>query len=291
MISDFAKQKLLGFQKSEITEYHIYTKLAELQKDAHNKDVLLRIAEDEKRHYGIWKEYTDTDVKPNMRKVKWMVFLCRILGLTFVIKLMERGESGAQDSYQQQKLLEEVPRAKVIAEEENAHENKLIEMLDEELLRYTGSVVLGLNDALVELTGALAGFTLALQNTKLIALTGLITGIAASFSMAASEYLATKTENDGKHPVKASVYTGIAYVCTVTLLILPYLLLSNYFVCLGLALVAAVLIIAFFNYYITVAQGGSFKARFLEMTGLSFGVAGLTFLIGYILRHFFDLEI
>ena len=205
MISDFAREKLLGFQKSEITEHHIYQKLAALQKDAHNKEILLRIADDEKRHYGIWKEYTETDIKPDMLKVKWTVFLCRVLGLTFVTKLMERGESGAQDIYLQQKLLEEVPRAKIIAEEENAHENKLVEMLDEERLRYTGSVVLGLNDALVELTGALAGFTLALQNTKLIALTGLITGIAASFSMAASEYLSTKSEDAGKNAIKASV--------------------------------------------------------------------------------------
>lgn len=291
MISDFAKQQLLTFQKSEITEYHIYQKLAKIQKDEHNREILLRIADDEKRHYGIWKEYTDTDIQPNMLKVKWTVFLCRVLGLTFVIKLMEQGESGAQTSYQQQQLLEEVPRALAIADEENAHENKLVEMLDEERLRYTGSVVLGLNDALVELTGALAGFTLALQNTKLIALTGLITGIAASFSMAASEYLATKTENDGKHPLKASIYTGIAYVCTVALLITPYLLLQNYFLCLGLSLIVALIVIAVFNYYISVAKGGSFKARFLEMAGLSFGVAGLTFLIGYILRHFFNLEI
>lgn len=291
MISDFAKEMLLGFQRSEITEYHIYQKLAAIQKDEHNREILLRIADDEKRHYGIWKEYTDTDVQPDLLKVKRVVLLCRIFGLTFVIKLMERGESEAQGNYQQQQLLKEIPRAKTIAEEENAHENKLIDMLDEEHLRYTGSVVLGLNDALVELTGALAGFTLALQNTKLIALTGLITGIAASFSMAGSEYLATKAEDDGKHPVKASIYTGIAYVCTVALLITPYLILDNYFVCLGFALLTAVIIIALFNYYISVAKGGSFKTRFLEMTGLSFGIAGLSFIIGYILRRFFDIEI
>ena len=70
--------------------------------------------------------------------------------------------------------------------------------------RYTGSIVLGLNDALVELTGALAGLTLALQDTKLIALTGSITGIAAALSMGASEYLSTKSEDVDRSPVKAS---------------------------------------------------------------------------------------
>src|SRR5574341_282925 len=104
--------------------------------------------------------------------------------------------------------------------EEDMHEQKLLAMLDEEHLHYVGSVVLGLNDALVELTGALAGLTLALQNTELIALTGLITGIAASLSMAASEYLSTRSEETEKHPFRAAVYTGIAYIITVTLLIL-----------------------------------------------------------------------
>jgi VIT1/CCC1 family predicted Fe2+/Mn2+ transporter len=164
-------------------------------------------------------------------------------------------------------------------------------MLDEERLHYVGSVVLGLNDALVELTGALAGYTLALQNTKLIALTGLITGIAAALSMAASEYLSTRAEKTAKHPVRAAVYTGIAYILTVALLITPYLLVGNYFLDLAIALVSAVLVIAAFNYYISVAKGESFRARFLEMAGLSLAVAGFSFLIGYAIRQFLGIEI
>ena len=158
-------------------------------------------------------------------------------------------------------------------------------MLDEERLRYVGSVVLGLNDALVELTGALAGLTLAFQNTRLIALSGLITGISASVSMAASEYLSTRTEKTEKNPIRAAVYTGIAYVITVALLILPYLLLQNYLVCLAITLATAVLIIAVFNYYISVARGESFRRRFLEMAGVSLAVASLSFVVGFLIRQ------
>jgi VIT1/CCC1 family predicted Fe2+/Mn2+ transporter len=164
-------------------------------------------------------------------------------------------------------------------------------MLDEERLRYAGSVVLGLNDALVELTGALAGLTLALQNGKLIALSGLITGIAASLSMAASEYLSTRSEDTQKHPVRAAVYTGIAYILTVTLLILPYLLIQNYYLDLAIALTTAVLIIAVFNYYISVAKDEPFRKRFAEMAGLSLGVAAFSFGIGYLIRMWLGVEI
>jgi VIT1/CCC1 family predicted Fe2+/Mn2+ transporter len=143
----------------------------------------------------------------------------------------------------------------------------------------------------VELTGAMAGLTLALQDTRLIALTGSITGIAAALSMGASEYLSTKTEATLKNPVKASIYTGGAYIVTVLILILPYLLLENFYVCLGCTLVAAISIIAFFNYYISVAQDVPFKSRFLEMTGLSLGVAVLSFFVGFIIRAFLGVDV
>ena len=164
-------------------------------------------------------------------------------------------------------------------------------MLDEELLQYAGSVVLGLSDALVELTGALAGLTLAFQNTSLIALSGLITGIAAALSMAASEYLSTQSEKTTRKPARAALYTGIAYVITVTLLILPYLLIQNYYIDLALALVTAVLIIAAFNYYISVAKDEPFRKRFIEMTGLSLGVAAVSFIIGYLIRRLLGIDI
>jgi len=143
----------------------------------------------------------------------------------------------------------------------------------------------------VELTGALAGLTLALQNEKLIALSGLITGIAASLSMAASEYLSTRSEDTGKHPVRAAIYTGIAYIITVALLVLPYLLIQNYILDLIIALTTAVIIIAVFNYYISVAKGESFRERFLEMAGLSLGVALFSFIVGYFIRQWLGIDV
>jgi VIT1/CCC1 family predicted Fe2+/Mn2+ transporter len=220
----------------------------------------------------------------------WFYYLVSLLfGFTFGVKLMEQGEEAAQGNYAA--VAREIPEAAGYQEEEDKHEHQLIEMLDEERLRYAGSVVLGLNDALVELTGALAGLTLALQNVKLIALSGLITGIAASMSMAASEYLSTRSEETSKHPVRAAIYTGIAYILTVTLLVLPYLLIENYYIDLAIALTTAVIIIAIFNYYISVAKGESFRARFMEMAGLSLSVAAFSFVIGYFIRQWLGIEI
>ncbi len=289
MLSAGMKKRLLGYQRDEITEHHIYRLLARIQKSPENRKILERIAEDEKRHYDQWKSYTGEDAQVDRSKVRKYYWITRIFGLTFGTRLMERGEAGAQKEYAD--LYAEIDQAKAIAEEESDHENALLGMLDEERLRYIGSVVLGLNDALVELTGALAGLTLALQNTHLIALTGSITGIAAALSMAASEYLSTKTEGGSQQPLKAAFYTGTTYILTVVFLISPYLLLANYFVALACTLIAAVLIIAFFNFYISVAKDQPFKKRFAEMTILSLGVAGLSFLLGLVLRVVLGVEV
>ncbi len=283
------RRRILAFQRQEITEYHIYREIARTMRNPENRRILEQIADDEQRHAEDWKKYTGVESVPDRIAVAKFTLISRLLGFTFAIKLMESGEEQAQKNYEGMRAA--VPEIDDWIRDEDSHEQKLLEMLDEERLHYVGSVVLGLNDALVELTGALAGYTLALQNTRLIALTGLITGIAAALSMAASEYLSTRAEKSSKHPVRAAVYTGIAYILTVALLITPYLLFENYFLDLAIALVSAVLVIAAFNYYISVAKGESFRARFLEMAGLSLAVAGFSFLIGYLIREFLGIDV
>jgi VIT1/CCC1 family predicted Fe2+/Mn2+ transporter len=277
------------FQRTEITEHHIYKRLAKTVKDPENSKVLNQIADDELQHYEDWKKYTQRDIKPSQWNIWKYYLISRIFGFTFGVKLMENGESKAQANYAQ--LKGKIPDIEKWIHDEEVHEQKLLGMLDEERLRYAGSVVLGLNDALVELTGALAGLTLALQNVKLIALSGLITGIAASLSMAASEYLATRSEDTDKHPVRAAIYTGIAYIITVALLVLPYLLFENYILDLIITLTVGVLIIAVFNYYISVAKDEPFRKSFLEMAGLSLGVATFSFIIGYFIRQWLGVDI
>ncbi len=282
-------EALKVFQKNEITEYHIYTKLSKVIKDKNNADVLQRIGNEEKVHYEIWKKYTQIEVKPNLFRVKWFYYISKIFGITFGIKLMEHGEEDAQKAYAH--YLTDIPEAKQIMDEEDAHEHELIGLIDEERLQYVGAIVLGLNDALVELTGALAGLSLALQNTRVIAMAGLISGIAAGFSMAAAGYLSQKAEEGSKNAIKSATYTGVAYFVTLFLLIAPYLMLSNYMVCLGLTICIAIFIIFVFNYYISVAKDLNFKHRFLEMTIISLVVSAITFVVSYFVKKALGIDI
>lgn len=281
--------KITSSQKNEITEYHVYKKIAKRTKDKKNKEVLLKIAEEEKSHHDYFKSKSGRDVKPS----RWTIFkfnwIVRLLGITFGLRLMERGESNAQQTYAE--LSDKLPDIDPIISDENNHEDELLQLLREEKLDYVDSIVLGLNDALVELTGALAGLSLALQNTRLIAVVGLVTGIAAALSMGSSEYLSKKSEEQDNNPVKSSIYTGLAYLITVIILILPFLLFTNYILALCLTLSAGILIIFLFNYYIAVAKNLSFKSRFAEMAIISLSVSAVSFGIGYLIREVFGVDV
>ena len=283
------KNKLLIAQRNEITEHAVYARLAKTVKNPAHAGVLERISREELAHYGHFKNITHQDVKPDGFKVFYYAAIAGSLGLNFGLKLMEEGEDTAQDFYAQFKSV--MPNIDAIIHDEKKHEDELLALVEEDHLKYVSSVILGLNDALVELTATVAGFTLALQNTKLIGMLGLITGIAAAMSMAASEYLATKHEKEDKDPLKACLYTGISYIGVVLVLVLPYFLFTNIFLSLVLTILLAVLTIFIFTFYVSVAQGHDFKEKFVEMAALSVSIAGITFFIGMAARHVFGISV
>jgi VIT1/CCC1 family predicted Fe2+/Mn2+ transporter len=292
-LSDAEIIELKKAQKDELVGMEVYGRLAKLVQDPHNAKILKQIAEDEKRHANIFKKYTGKALKVSKLRVLFYVLVSRIFGLTFGVKLQERDKKAAQKKYT--KMLNAIPEMKEVVEAEEKHETKLINLINAKKLSYMSSVVLGLNDALVELTGALAGFTLSIQNSKIIALMGLITGISASLSLAASEYLSIKSEADpeeGKQrAAKSAVHTGIAYIFTVIALIIPYFLMVNYVASLIVTIVIAITIIFVFNFYISVANDYNFKKRFIEMAVISIGVATLSFIIGYLVKIFLGFKI
>lgn len=273
---------LMKMQRAEMTEYIVYSRLAKL--DEKNSEVLSKIAKDELNHYKKLKIITQTDVTPSWWKVIFYLLLAKLLGLTFTLKLMERNEERAQYEY------DGIGQSELLKDEEE-HEKLLLALIDEEKIEYIGSMVLGLNDALVELTGALAGLTLAIQKSKIVALSGIITGLAAALSMSASDYLSRKSEGGNKKPLRSALYTGIAYLFTVLFLVFPYLLIDRPLISLCWTIVNAVLVIFLFTFFVSVVKEQNFKKNFLEMFSISMGVAAVSFLIGLIARKFFNIEV
>lgn len=287
------RKQALRSEQDEINGYAIYAFMAKKQAKRHpqNARILSQMSADEHKHYAMWASMTG---KPKKAHVFFLKFLTVVMGFTFVVKSMQKGERLGQKNYEE--LQKEVPEAASMLLDERAHEKDIYAMLDEERLHYVGAMVLGLNDALVELTGAITGVTFSLRDPRLIALTGIITGVAATLSMMASNYLAESAEGH-KDALKSSCYTGAAYLVTVALLVLPYILFipntSEYSYLWAFCIMIAIVIaeIAFFNFYISVAQEKPFWKHFLLMASISLGVAAISYGIGLLAKLFLGVDI
>ena len=287
-----SKELMKLVKKAQIDEEQgtiLYAFMAKREKNEENKKLLEQMSKDEANHAVVWKKYTNKNLKPSKLSIIWFKILTVVMGFTFVVKTMQKKESLAQVGYE--KMKQELPEAAKMLDDERRHEKELYNMLDEERLHYIGAMVLGLNDALVELTGAIAGVTFALANTRLVALTGIITGVSATFSMAASNYLAERADNNPK-ALKSSIYTGMAYLVTVALLVLPYLLfpIHMYAAAFAVMIVTVILIIMFFNYYISVAKEEPFLKNFATMAVISLSVAVISYIIGVLAKNLLGID-
>ncbi len=288
-LSPETRKQLLIAQRSEITEHYLYLRLAKAVKNTANAEVLRKIGNDELLHYNTWKLYTGRDVAPSNWHIRKFYWISRLFGITFGVKLMEKGEEKAQVNYQG--ISKEIPEAIQIEKDENMHEMQLISLIKEDKLEYIGSIVLGLNDALVEILGTLAGLTFALQNTKLVALAGIIAGIAGALSMSSSEYLSNRSEGKDEGALKSAIFTGIAYLVAVIFLVAPFLIFVSPFLGLAIAVVDSILIVLIYSYYISVANDQPFKKRFFEMVILSTVVGLISFGLGYLVRVMFGIDV
>jgi vacuolar iron transporter family protein len=289
MMQPHVRQQVLRAQRNEVTEYYIYKRLSRSVRNKENSAILSAIADDELRHYKIWTGYTGREIEPNRWSATKFYWIARLFGLTFGLKLMENGEEKAQINYNE--ISKDIPEAIKIEQDENEHEKKLLGMIDEKHLRYIGSIVLGLNDALVEILGTLAGLTFALQNNTLVALVGIIAGIAGALSMSSSEYLSNKSEGKDEGAISSAIFTGVAYIIAVVFLVVPYLIFKSPWLSLITAVADSVFVVFIYSYYISVANDQPFRKRFTEMVLLSTVVGLISFGLGYLVKKMFGIDV
>lgn len=156
---------------------------------------------------------------------------------------------------------------------------------------YISAIILGLNDALIELTGALAGFTMVLPDNRTIVLAGLTTGVAATLSMAASEYLSQEADKGPQHPLLAAAVTGGAYLITVAILLMPFIVFKQPLLSLAVCILCAVLQIFVFTFFESFLRRQSFKKLCIKMLCISMSVAFLSFCLSWGADYYWGIEI
>ena len=152
-------------------------------------------------------------------------------------------------------------------------------MVRKDKFNSAGAIVLGMHDALVSLTGLIAGLAVAMADRYVIILTAVIASVTASLSMGASNYLAVRTDG-GRRAFISALYTGVAYMATCAVLIVPFFVFENRAVEMVLMFTIAVAEIFGFNYYLGCVNHRPYMRKFLEMLGVCAGVSVIAFLIG-----------
>ena len=276
--------------RDEYADYAVYKKLSEsrLEKNKVFKRTLARLAKMEYKHYVFWSKYCpERKVGASTLKVNLIVFLRFMLGVTFAVKYLERGEAKVIKKYKG--MANRIPSKdmrdfrEMIADEEE-HEKDFYERFDEPHIKYISFIVLGLADALVEIAGIHAGSLGIYNSTELAGLAGIVAGAAASIAMASAAYAQAKAGFEGSAAISA-VYTGISYFVTAVILATPYFLTKVMLNALFSSLALAVLLIAFISFYGSVISGGVFRKDFIEVTGIMFGATIALYILGFAIRH------
>lgn len=282
-------KKLLKYQKNEITEHLAYLNLAKMSKGK-NAVILKKIAGDELCHYNQFRKYTGKDVRPDKVKVFFYSFVTIVLGLTFTMKMMENGEEAAEENYEA--IEDQYPEiGKIIVDEVN-HEKLLLAEIEEEHLHYLGSIALALNNSAQEFTGIAVGLTFALQNAKATGSTTLVSGLAATLAMMASEYLSQKTETHGGvkgSPLKAALYAGGIYLYMVMLIVTPYFIFQNHINAMLVTISAVFIVMVMFSFFMSVVKDLKFGKILLEGLAITVMVVIASYGIGMLASKYLGL--
>ena len=282
------------YLKLEYFAYIIFKAMAEREKDASRRKVLEQLQEKEYEHYEFWRGYTKITEVPQVSSfgVHIRVIIAAILGLTFTLKLLERFESDVVEGYQQ--LVDTIDKKykaglEAILKDEMEHESFFLSQIGEGRLRYMSFIVLGLADAIVEISGVHAGFLGVTSSTLIAGVAGLVVGFAAAISMASAAYLQSKQET-GKPSVPAAVSTGVAYIIAVVLLALPYFITDNMPYAFGSSIVIAIFLVAGFTFYGAVINDTKFSRDFFQAVALTIGTAIATYFFGLLVGQYFGIQ-
>jgi vacuolar iron transporter family protein len=171
-----------------------YRQLAE-RRTGEEHDILLRLAEAEKRHESHWLELLGDDVGPPRRsglRTRLLVLLATHFGGLFVLALMQRAEGRSP--------YESDPHATdQMAADERIHGEVLRGLAARGRERLSGTfraAVFGANDGLVSNLALVLGIGATGVGVRTILFTGLAGLLAGALSMGAGEYVSVRSQRE-----------------------------------------------------------------------------------------------
>lgn len=284
------KNTLISMCREEYKAYKVYASLSKNPFIPEKTRTLLSsMSLHEERHYEFWRGVIGECAQGHTRLATYFYgLLLWLFGVTVVLKLLEKKESKAKTGYDALKRAGLAGLEQIIRDEE-IHEKLLIENINDERVKYLGSIALGVTDALIELTGILVGSLGVLGSSTLAGLVGLVAGFSASVSMGAASYTQARSSGFG-NPAKSAIYTMISYLIVTTLLVLPYLFVTAPLAVLFTTIATSIVALAYLSFYSSVLRGSSYLRELVENMIIVLGVALALHLFGRLIRLLLNYE-
>ena len=203
----------MKFYDNEVNDAAIYTTLMKMEKNPDFRKKLEDISRMERDHAGFWRSFLEKrGVSPKIKRrgvfMGVVKLLKRIFGSVFIAPLFELGESTAVSTYtaflESSNLTEEEQsQLRRIILDELEHEK--IFSRSKRLLKVENfrDFILGMNDGLVEILGAVAGLSAVyMHNPLMVAASGLIIGVAGALSMGIGAFTSVRSQRQVNEGVK-----------------------------------------------------------------------------------------
>ena len=212
MQSSMMVEMIKDFYQDEINDHLTYQELVGKSAKSPFYADMIRIAGMERGHADFWKAMllAHNAPLPTVRINRTRLFVLRLLRLfinpVLLVSLLELGETSAVKRYMHffkyADLDEsEKQRLRAIILDEIEHETYFKETAKALGVGNLRDIVLGMNDGLVEILGAVAGLSAVYPGDPLIvAVSGLIVGIAGALSMGIGAFISVRSQrqvNDG----------------------------------------------------------------------------------------------
>src|SRR5664280_1980469 len=196
--------KAMSFYTDERSASRLYAYLAGSEKDPALRAHFAELARVETLHMAFWRAFLlkrgITTAEPSWFSFAWARLLRRMLGTRRYLSLLEITEATTVDSYYQflnSATLEEAEKTNIarIIEDELGHEEELKSQFNALPKDNVRDFVMGMNDGLVELLGAVTGLS-AVYPTRpqIVAVNGLVVGLAGALSMGIGTWVSVRTQ-------------------------------------------------------------------------------------------------
>ena len=196
--------KAMSFYADERSASRLYAYLAGSEKGPALRARFAELARVESLHMAFWRAFLlkrgITTAEPSWLSFAWARLLRRILGTRRYLSLLEITEATAVDSYYQflnSAALEEAERTNIarIIEDELGHEEELESQFNALPKDNVRDFVMGMNDGLVELLGAVTGLSAVYPtHPRIVAVNGLVVGLAGALSMAIGTWVSVRSQ-------------------------------------------------------------------------------------------------